>query len=128
MRRTPLKQKRDTPRRREGRVSHIRVKPRPGAPPDKDERRHQARVAALPCLVCAVWPVTLHHVSASIYGGRITRSHKRVVPLCAKHHQIQHGDRESVEALSHRGFWLKYGIDLLAEADRLWRESINERS
>lgn len=75
------------------------------------------------CLACGARPVQVHHVTAKIEGGRITRSHQRVTPLCPTHHQIQFGHLESVEALSHRGFWLEYGIDLLAVADRLWAES-----
>lgn len=86
--------------------------------PTASEKRHMARVAEMPCLVCKA-PATVHHVTAKIEGGRIPRRHDRVVPLCPRHHQIQHGPRESVEALSHRGFWLTYGIDLLAEAERL---------
>lgn len=65
---------------------------------------------------------TVHHVTATAHGGRISRSHKRVVPLCPKHHQIQWGD-ESVEALSHKGFHDRWGIDLLEAADALWRAS-----
>lgn len=42
-----------------------------------------------------------------------------VVPLCPVHHQIQWGPRESVEALGHGGFYRVYGIDLLAEAERI---------
>lgn len=80
------------------------------------------RVAGLGCLISGK-PATLHHVSASIEGGRIARSHQRVVPLAPEYHLIQHGPKTSVEALGHRGFWLTYGIDLLAEADRLWKES-----
>ncbi len=87
-------------------------------PPTVTEKRHMARIADLPCLVCG-GQSTVHHVTAKIEGGRIRRRHDRVVPLCPRHHQIQHGPRESVEALSHRGFWLTYGIDLLAEAERL---------
>lgn len=86
--------------------------------PTKAEKAHMARIAAMPCLVCGARS-TVHHVTAKIEGGRIARRHDRVVPLCPVHHQIQHGPRESVEALSHRGFWLTYGIDLLAEAERL---------
>lgn len=81
------------------------------------------RVAALGCLISGK-PATLHHVSATIEGGRIARSHKRVVPLAPEYHLIQHGPKTSVEALGHRGFWLTYGTDLLAEADRLWRETL----
>jgi hypothetical protein len=123
MKRSPLPRKRATPRRSEGRVTHIRVKPRPGAPPNAEERRHLARVAAMSCLVCGAWPVTLHHVSASIHGGRIARSHKRIVPLCAAHHQHDHGDF-SVERLGHGGFYRTHGINLLVVADRLWAETM----
>ena len=86
--------------------------------PTAAEKRHMAKVAQMPCLVCGA-QATVHHVTAQIEGGRIPRRHDRVVPLCPRHHQIQHGPLESVEALSHRGFWLRYGIDLLAEAERL---------
>lgn len=86
--------------------------------PTKAEKAHMARIAAMPCLVCG-GRATVHHVTAKIEGGRIARRHDRVVPLCPVHHQIQFGPRESVEALSHRGFWLTYGIDLLVEAERL---------
>jgi hypothetical protein len=81
------------------------------------------RVAGLPCLVTGRYPVQLHHVTATISGGRIARSHKRVVPLVPEMHQIQHGPRESVEALGHRGFYERWGIDLLFEANRLWLET-----
>ena len=83
------------------------------------ERRHIARVAALPCLVCG-GQATVHHVTGyADRMGRIPRRHDRVVPLCPRHHQIQHGPRESVEALGHRGFYRVHGINLLAEAERL---------
>ncbi len=81
-----------------------------------------ARVAELPCLVCGC-PSTLHHVSSyADRMGRVARSHWRVVPLCPRHHLIQHGPRESVEAIGHRGFYDMYKIDLMAEAERLARE------
>lgn len=91
-------------------------------PPTAQERCHLARVAALPCLVCGAQS-TVHHVTGhSDRMGRILRTHKRVVPLCPRHHQIQWGPRDSVEALGHRGFYQRYGIDLLAEAERLWND------
>lgn len=86
------------------------------------EKQHMARVAGMGCLVCGQ-PASVHHVTASIHGGRISRSHRRVVPLCPRHHQIIHGPRESVEALGHGGFFHTYGIDLLFAADQLWSES-----
>lgn len=87
--------------------------------PTAVEKRHMDRVAGLGCYVCDA-PATIHHVTATIHGGRITRSHRRVVPLCPEHHQVQFGPRESVEALGHRGFFTTYGIDLLKLADELW--------
>jgi hypothetical protein len=93
--------------------------------PSKAERAHMDRVAQMPCLV---WlcksPATVHHVTGyADRMGRVSRSHQRVVPLCPRHHQIQHGPRFSVEALGHRGFYRQYGIDLMAEAEKLWDAS-----
>ena len=106
------------------RPDHKRMKPKAGAKPDAAERAHMDRVAQMPCLVCGVRPVTLHHVSAyADRMGRIARSHKLVAPLCNRHHLIQHGPRDSVEALGHRGFFDLLGVDLYAEAQRLWSES-----
>lgn len=85
------------------------------------------RVAQLPCLVSGERPVTLHHVSASSHvSGRLPRSHQLVVPLAPRYHLIQHGPKDSVEALGHRGFYKMHGIDLLAEAEFLRTESIME--
>lgn len=87
--------------------------------PTASEKRHIAKVASMPCLVCGR-QATVHHVTGYADRiGRAPRSHMRVVPLCPTHHQIQHGPRESVEALGHRGFFATYGIDLMAEAERL---------
>ena len=80
------------------------------------ERRHMGRVAEEPCLVCGM-PATVHHVTSDGHK-RIARDNMQVVPLCPRHHQIQHGPRESVEALGHGGFTRTHGIDLLAEAKR----------
>lgn len=80
------------------------------------------RVAQMGCLVCGA-RATIHHVTASINGGRMTRRHDRIVPLCPMHHQAVFDPYAnapvSVERLGHRGFYLKHGIDLLAEAERL---------
>lgn len=85
----------------------------------KAEREHMAYIASLPCLVCG-GQATVHHVTGyADRMGRFSRDHMLTVPLCPRHHQIQHGPRESVEALSHRGFYEVYGIDLEREAMRL---------
>lgn len=108
-------------------VRHGRIKAKAGTLPTAKERAHMERVAKLPCLVCGAWPVQLHHVSGSSHVmGRLPRSHELVVPLCPAHHQIQHGPKESVEALGHRGFYKMHKIDLLAEAEFLRLESIAE--
>lgn len=99
--------------------SPMKVKPRKAA--TAVERRHLHRVAAMGCLVCGE-PSTVHHVTSDGYQ-RLTRTHERVTPLCPRHHMLQFGPRESVEALGHAGFTATYGIDLLATADRLWAES-----
>ena len=88
------------------------------------EKRHMERVAGLSCLVSGKRPVTVHHVTAyADRMGRFSRSHRLIVPLAAEYHLIQHGPRISVEALGHRRFFERYGIDLFAEAQRLWAET-----
>jgi hypothetical protein len=74
-------------------------------------KQHMAAIAQLGCLVCG-GPATVHHVTSTKSGGRVSRSDYLVAPLCGKHHQIQHGPHFSVEALGHRGFYECYGIDL----------------
>jgi Recombination enhancement, RecA-dependent nuclease len=90
--------------------------------PTKSDKARFDRIVQDGCLVCRR-PATIHHVTASIHGGRLTRRHDRVVPLCPMHHQAVFdpfaNDPVSVERLSHRGFYLRHGIDLLAEAERL---------
>jgi hypothetical protein len=90
--------------------------------PTKAQRARWDEIVRQGCLVCG-GSATIHHVTASIHGGRMTRRHDRVVPLCPPHHQKVfdpfHNDPQSVEALGHRGFYRKFGIDLLAEAERL---------
>lgn len=113
VRKTPLMQTK--PLRR----GPMRRKPKPPVP--EADKRYMARIAAMPCLVCGA-QATVHHVTASIYGGRRSRSNFCVVPLCPAHHQHDHGPH-SVERLGHSGFWVFHGIDLLAEANRLRREA-----
>jgi hypothetical protein len=93
--------------------------------PTVEERRHFDRVAQMPCLVCGNQPVELHHVTALADRiGRLPRRHDRVVPLCPRHHRLTApgGHLESVEALSHRGFFRRFWIDLYRVAEFLWEE------
>ena len=90
--------------------------------PTAAEKRHMETVARKGCLVCG-GEATVHHVTASIHGGRLSRSNWLVAPLCPAHHQIQHGPKYSVEALGHRGFFNEHGVDLLADAARFMTQS-----
>lgn len=91
--------------------------------PTAAERRHRNRVGTMPCLVCG-GASTIHHVTGSAHHmGRLPRREDRIVPLCPMHHQAVFdplaSDPVSVERLNHRGFYVKHGIDLMAEAERL---------
>lgn len=91
----------------------------------KAEKAHRDFVARMGCLVCG-GPATIHHVTGDSYVmGRLPRREDRIVPLCPMHHQAVHDPYAnapvSVERLGHRGFYRKHGIDLLGEAERLWR-------
>lgn len=115
-RRAPLKAK--TPLKRIA----MRRKKRSSYKPAKI-RFHMNRVAALGCLVSGE-AATLHHVTGyADRMGRIARSDRLIVPLAPRYHLIQHGPRESVEALGHQGFFITYGIDLFAISNRLWTET-----
>lgn len=118
---TPIKRQRDTPRRKAPeRVPGKRGKKSKTAA----EKRYHEFVASLPCLVCGRHPVQVHHVTASIHGGRFSRSHWLVTPLCCEHHKIEFGPLNSVEALGHAGFFLAHGYDLEREGERIaaeWR-------
>lgn len=121
LRRSPLKAKRDTPRRNEGRVTHERIRRKPS---DKGaaERQHMERVAAMPCCGCGSRPVQVHHVISDGYK-RLTRDHRRVVPLCIVCHT---SGKEAVHAIGHAEFTRKTGLDLLQIADELWSEAIGQ--
>lgn len=90
------------------------------------EKRHIERVAAMGCLVSGR-PATVHHVTGYADRiGRLPRSHMRIVPLAPEYHQAVYDNAsmpKSVEMLGHRGFYREHGIDLLAEAERLWTDS-----
>lgn len=96
--------------------------------PTKAEREHFAYVASQPCLVSGKRDVTLHHVTGyADRMGRFTRSHRLIVPLAKEFHQAvwdNASDPQSVEILSHRGFYEKHGIDLYHEALRLEESSM----
>lgn len=94
------------------------IKPKPRKRPEAAERRHMDRLAQMGCLVCGA-NAEIHHVHSDGFQ-RLTRTHKRAVPLCPPHHRT---GQEAVHVMSHAGFNAFWWIDLLAEADRLWAES-----
>lgn len=65
----------------------------PNFKPPKPERgtaaakRHMARVAKLPCVICGSHPVHVHHVICGRYGQR-RPSDFDTIPLCVACHQI----------------------------------------
>lgn len=92
--------------------------------PTAAEKRHMAKIAAMPCLVCGKWPVEVHHVVG--YADRMGRAPKRsdrIIGLCAFHHRVDVGPFDSVHALGHQAFCEAHGVDLMAEAERLWAGS-----
>jgi len=118
LRRSPLKAKRDTPRRNEGRVTHERMRRKPS---DKGaaERKHMDRVAAMPCCGCGARDVHVHHVISDGYK-RLTRDHRLILPLCA----MCHTDGQSaVHKIGTRLWNAKFGFEQHVLADQLWRES-----
>lgn len=89
-----------------------------------------ARVVEEGCLVCGAG-AEIHHVRGyADRAGNIPKTHRLVVPLCPTHHRhiSPSGLRVSVHDLGHRGFYMEHGIDLLAEAQRLWDESEMRRA
>lgn len=50
-------------------------------------RRHMARVAQLPCVICGARPVEVHHVISGRFGQR-KASDLETIPLCAWDHRI----------------------------------------
>jgi len=121
LRKSPLNRAREKPRRNEGRITHVRMKPKAKIAPQGQEKQHIARVAAMPCLVCGR-KTSVHHVMNHPEKIR-RRDHRFVVPLCYDHHQ---GD-EGVHGLgSEAKFTERWGIDLAKTASRLWEESCKE--
>lgn len=78
----------------------------------KDGLAHMGRVAALPCLVCGVYGVEVHHAT-------VPRDDMRVLPLCPKHHRREFGP-DSYH-YSPRAFIEKHGTiaELLAKVERM---------
>ena len=123
IRRTPLKSRRDAPRRNEGRIEQQRAKPKAKADPDALEKLHHARLREKPCAVpgCSN-PSILHHIM-HMAGKARRRDHRYVVNLCPHHHNM---GNESVHLLGSEAAFLRvHGVDLPALALLEWEYTLN---
>jgi hypothetical protein len=82
------------------------------------DRHHLKFVASKPCLICARTPSDAHHIKFA-QGPALGRkvSDKFTVPLCRLHHRDLH--RRGNE----RAWWAGQGIEPLAVASTLWRDT-----
>jgi hypothetical protein len=87
----------------------------------KDEKAHQAAVAALGCIACRIDGRTNTHVSIHHTDGRTKAGcEMKVLALCAPHHQTGGEDAPAIHPWKRR-FEAKYGTqaELLAITERL---------
>jgi len=88
--------------------------------PTKAEKEYWSKVAALGCIACRLGGVhspvvSIHHTEGRTKPG----AHKKVLPLCAEHHQTGGAAAPSVHPWKAR-FEAKYGAqDLLVRLVRL---------
>lgn len=117
MKRSPLKAKRDRPRRNEGRVSHGRMRPKASAPPTAEQDRYHAwlRETVLHCECgCRQIAECTHHILSPAPGKVGRRDHWFVVRLANDCHNLK---PNSVHGLgSEAKFMAKRGVDLPAVA------------
>lgn len=83
--------------------------------PTASDKRHFDRLGSMPCIACGRYGVHIHHVTSDGYK-RLTKRHDRTVPLCPHCHQ---DGPYAVHKVGHGTFNAVFGIDLLAEAERL---------
>lgn len=96
-----------------------RIKPKVVRPPSAFERRHMNRLRDMGCVICGGEP-EMHHITSD-GSKRITRSWKRVMPLCPDHHRT---GGEAVERISQEAFNALHDIDCLAWVDQAWLETV----
>ena len=118
MKRSPLKKKRDKPRRNEGRIQHKRMKPKAKRQPTPEEEFHIERLRALPCVVPGCYLDSVFHHIMHMNGKDCRRDHRYGANLCPGHHNM--GD-QSVHLLgSEKKFQMHHGIDLVRYAIEQW--------
>ena len=114
MKRSPLKPKRDTPRRNEKRIQHKRVKPKTTEAPDWIKAIWDQIPDA--CEYCRRPGTVVHHILAAAPGKEGRRDHQLVVRLCPGHHNM---GTISVHLLgSEEKFRAETGCDLIAAGIR----------
>ncbi len=116
--RTPLRAKRSTPRRNEGRIAHQRMKPKTVEPTAEQRRFHEWLRAKGRCQAFGVCDrsdcLVIHHLLADAPGKVGRRDHWFVVLICALHHNM---GTMSVHGLgSEAAFQRATGVDLVAVA------------
>lgn len=92
--------------------------PKPTAAEIAAGKRHMARVAKLPCVICGARPVDVHHCKSGRFS-QLRASDFETIPLCAPCHRTgpgaYHAGQESWEAIN--GFdtdYLAVVADMLA--------------
>lgn len=128
MNRSPLKQRRETPRRAKHPIQPTwameqnRTKDTKKRPMNAAEKRHADRLCKRGCLICGK-PAEYHHERK--VNGR--RDHRYGAPLCSVHHRT---GRDSRHTLGFEKFKERHGVDLDAYAEREWEfsQQLEERA
>jgi hypothetical protein len=116
-RKTPLKRKRDTPRRRAPERVPVNLQG-PAKGKSAAEKGFHAFVAALPCVGCGSWPVEVHHVISDGFK-RLTRCHRLVLPLCPLCHRI---GPTALHVIGTAAWNALHGFAQHERAQSLWEE------
>jgi hypothetical protein len=83
-----------------------------------ETKRHMNLVAQLPCVICGLYGVQLHHCAHGRYS-QSRASDFQVIPLCPKHHQFR-TDRGETWAQMY-GFDFDYLPDVIRQVEDLKR-------
>src|SRR5262249_33094867 len=89
-----------------------------GEPRRWRDKQHLRFVASRPCLVCGRRPSDAHHLRFAqlrAIGRKV--SDEFTVPVCRLHHRALHC------ASNETQWWKEAGVDALAVAQELWRQS-----
>lgn len=71
-------------------------------------KRHMARVAQLPCILCGAQSVEVHHIREG-QGAAQRAQDTLTIPLCPEHHRGANG----LHGLGRKGFYTRYKLDEL---------------